>query len=77
MSTLSLICKKKYSSPEAGGGVLGKDAGTDHGIMTEGGAITEEHPAFTEIYIRVGEMITGVIGGEDSPGIISGYLTMT
>ena len=71
------MCRKKYSSPGAGGGVHGKDVGTDHGIMTEGGAITGEHPAFTEIYIRVGEMITGVIAGEDSPGIISGYLTIT
>jgi hypothetical protein len=76
MSTLYLICRKKYSSPEAGGGVRGKDAGTDHGIMTEGGAITEERLGFTEIFIRVGGMITGVIGGKDNRGIISGYLTM-
>jgi hypothetical protein len=77
MSTLSLMCRKKYSSPGAGGGVHGKDVGTDHGIMTEDGAITGELPAFTEIYIRAGEMITGVIVGEDNHGIISAYLIMT
>jgi hypothetical protein len=76
MSTPYLICRKKYSSPGAGGGVRGKDVGTDHGIMTEGGAITAEHPGFTEIFIRAGGMITGVIGGKGNRGIISGYLTM-
>ena len=71
------MCRKKYSSPEAGGGVLGKDAGTDHDTMTEGGVITEEYQVFTNIFMRVGGMISGIIGGEDNRGNISGYLTVT
>jgi hypothetical protein len=43
--------------------------------MTEGGVITRECQVFTDIFMRVGEMISGIIGGEDNRGIISGYLT--
>ena len=70
------MCRKKYSSPEAGGGVLGKGVGTAPDIMTEGGVITGECQVFTDIFMLVGEMITGIIGGGDNRGNISGYLTM-
>ena len=71
------MCRKKYSSPEAGGGVHGKGVGTAPDTMTEGGVITGECQVFTDIFMRVGEMITGIIGGEDNRGNISGYLTVT
>jgi hypothetical protein len=45
--------------------------------MTEGGVITGERLGSIVIFIPVGGMITGVIGGEDNRGIISGYLTMS
>ena len=76
MSTPYLMCRKKYSSPAGGGGVLGMGVGTDPITMTEGGVITGKLQFFTEIFIQVGGMITGIIGGEDERGIISGYLNM-
>ncbi|MCX5849850.1 MAG: hypothetical protein NTW65_10415 [Deltaproteobacteria bacterium] len=75
MSTPYLMCRRKYSSPEAGGGVPGKDAGTAPSTMTEAGVITEGYQVFTDIFILVGEMISGNIGGEGNRGDISGYLT--
>jgi hypothetical protein len=74
MSTPYLMCRKRYSSPAAGGGVRGMDVGTDPITMTEVGVITGESQVFTEIFIRVGEMISDITGGEDNRGIISGYL---
>jgi hypothetical protein len=71
------MCRKKYSSPEAGGGVHGKGVGTAPDTMTEGGGITKEYQVFTGIFMRVGEMISGIIGGEDNRGNINGYLTVT
>ena len=68
------MCRKKSSFSAAGGGVPGKDAGTAHITMTEVGLITSVNHFFTEISIRVGEMITGIICGEDIVGTISGYL---
>jgi hypothetical protein len=68
--------KKRYSSPAAGGGVHGMDVGTDPITMTEVGVITGENQVFPDIFMRVGEMISGIIGGEDNHGIISGYLTV-
>ena len=44
--------------------------------MTEVGVITGERQVFTEIFIRVGGMITGIIGGEGNRGNITGYITM-
>jgi hypothetical protein len=70
-----LMCRKRYSSPAVGGGVRGKDVGTDPGTMTEGGLIMLMLHLFMQRCIRVGEMITGIIGGEGNRGIISGYLT--
>jgi hypothetical protein len=69
------MCRKKYSSPEAGGGVPGKGVGTAPDTMTEVGVITLECQVFTDIFIRVGEMISGIIGGEGNHGNMSGYLT--
>ena len=57
-----------------GGGVPGKAAGTAHITMTEVGLITGEFHFFTEISVRAGGMITGIIGGKDISGTISGYL---
>jgi hypothetical protein len=71
------MCRKKYSSPEAGGGVHGRGVGTAPDTMTEGGVITRECQVFTDIFMRVGEMISGIIGGKDNRGNISGYLTVT
>jgi hypothetical protein len=73
MSTPYLMYKKRYSSPTAGGGVRGMDVGTDPITMTEGGLIIVRLHLFMQICIRVGGMITGIIGGEDNSGIISGY----
>jgi hypothetical protein len=58
-----------------GGGVPGKGAGTAHITMIEVGLITSMFHFFTEISIRVGGMITGIIGGKDISGTISGYLS--
>jgi hypothetical protein len=69
------MCRKIYSSPAAGGGVRGKDAGTDQGTMTEVGLIIVMLHLFMQICIRDGEMITEIIGGEGISGTISGYLT--
>jgi hypothetical protein len=52
------------------------DAGTVLDTMTEGGGITGECLVFTDIFMRVGEMISEIIGGEDNRGNIIGYLTM-
>jgi hypothetical protein len=52
------------------------DVGIDPITMTEGGVITGELQVFTEIFIRVGGMITGIIGGEDNRGTIIGFLTV-
>jgi hypothetical protein len=68
--------RKRYSSPAAGGGVRGKDVGTDPTTMTEGGVITGERQVFTDIFMLVGEMISGIIGGEGNRGNITGYITM-
>ena len=76
MSTPYLMYRKRYSSPAAGGGVRGKDVGTDPTTMTEGGVITGERQVFTDIFMLVGEMISGIIGGEGNRGNITGYITM-
>jgi hypothetical protein len=74
MSTPYLMYRKRYSSPAAGGGVHGMDVGTDPITMTEVGVITGERQVSTNIFMRVGGTISGIIGGEDNSGIISGYL---
>ena len=70
------MCRRKYSSPEAGGGVHGMDIGTAPYTMTEDGVITGECQVFTDIFMLVGEMISGIISGEDNRGNITGYITM-
>ena len=50
------------------------DVGTDPITMTEVGVITGERQVSTNIFMRVGGTISGIIGGEDNSGIISGYL---
>ena len=57
----------------AGGGVLGKAAGTAPITMTEVGLITEVNHLSTEIFLPVGEIITEIINGKDILGNISGY----
>jgi len=42
--------------------------------MTEAGLITEVYHLFTEIFLPVGEMITGLISGEVISGNIKEYL---
>jgi hypothetical protein len=76
MSTPYLMWRRRYSSPAAGGGVPGKDVGTAPDTMTEGGVITGEYQVFTDIFMLVGEMISGIIGGEGNRGNITGYITM-
>ena len=76
MSTPYLMLRRKYSSLEDGGGVHGKGIGTVPDTMTEGGVITAEYQVFTDIFMPVGEMISGIIGGEDNPGNIIGYITV-
>ena len=44
--------------------------------MTEGGVITGECQVFTDIFMLVGKMISGIIGGEGNRGNITGYITM-
>jgi hypothetical protein len=44
--------------------------------MTEGGVIIGEFQVLTDIFMLVGEMISGIIGGEDNRGNITGYITM-
>jgi len=61
---------------EVGGGVPGKGVGTAPDTMTEVGVITGECHVFTEIFMRVGEMISDIIGGEGNRGNITGYITM-
>ena len=61
---------------EVGGGVPGKDVGTAPDTMTEGGVITGECQVFTDIFMLVGEMISGIIGGEGNRGNITGYITV-
>jgi hypothetical protein len=77
MSTLYPIFKKTYSSMAAGGGVPGKAAGTVHITTTEDGLITDTRLLFIKIFLQAGEMITGIGGGRDMNGNISGYLTVT
>ena len=62
-----------YSSTAAGGGVLGKVAGTAHITTTEVGLIIEVCHLFTEIFLQVGEIITEITNGKDIRGNISGY----
>ena len=76
MSTPYLMLRRKYSSLEDGGGVHGKGIGTVPDTMTEGGVITAEYQVFTDIFMPVGEMISGIIGGEDNRGNIIGYITV-
>jgi hypothetical protein len=64
--------KRIYSSPEDGGGVHGKAAGTARVTMIEAGLITEACRLFTEMFIPVGEMITEITGGKGNRGNISG-----
>jgi hypothetical protein len=73
MSTPYLMCRKRYSSLMVGGGVRGMGVGTDPITMTEVGLIIVMLHLFMQICIRVGEMISDIIGGEDNRGIISGY----
>ena len=61
---------------EVGGGVPGKDVGTAPDTMTEGGVITGECQVFTDIFMLVGEMISGIIDGEGNRGNITGCITM-
>jgi hypothetical protein len=68
--------RRKYSSMEVGGGVPGKDVGTDPDTMTEAGVITGECQVFTDIFMLVGEMISDIIDGEGNRGNITGCITM-
>jgi hypothetical protein len=77
MFTLYPIFTMTYFFPPVGGGVPGKAAGTARVTMTEGGVIIEACRLFTEMFLRAGEMITGIDGGRDMNGNISGYLTVT
>ena len=59
----------------AGGGVHGKDAGIARITTTQVGATIEGFHLFIVGYHRAGEMITGIIVGEDSNGTTSEYLS--
>jgi hypothetical protein len=59
----------------AGGGVPGKGVGIALITTIEVGVITGECQVFTDIFITVGEMISGIIAGEGNRGNISGYIT--
>jgi hypothetical protein len=65
--------KRIYSSIAAGGGVLGKVAGTAHITTTEVGFITEACHLLTEIFLPVGDIVTEITNGKDIRGNISGY----
>jgi hypothetical protein len=59
----------------AGGGVRGKDAGIARITTTQVGATIGEFHLFIVKYHHTGEMITGIIVGEDSNGTTSEYLS--
>ncbi len=65
-----LIFKRIYFSIMGGGGVRGKDVGTDHIITTEVGCIIAAYRLLTGVSIRAGEMISESICGKDSGGTI-------
>jgi hypothetical protein len=67
------MCRRIYFFPPVGGGVHGKAAGIAHVTMTEVGVIIAVYHLFTEIFLRAGEMITGIICGEDIGGNINEY----
>jgi len=68
MFTRFRICRKKYSSTEAGGGVLGMAAGTAHATMTGAGPIIPTRRISTRAFLRSGEMITEIVIGKDIAG---------
>jgi hypothetical protein len=72
-----LMCKTKYFSLPAGGGVHGRVIGTVPITMTEAGLHMEVYHLSKEVFLRDGEIITEPISGKASPGIKSGYLIMT
>ena len=72
-----LMCKTKYFSPPAGGGVRGRVIGIVPVTMTEAGLHMEVYHLSKEVFLRDGEIITEPISGKASPGIKSGYLIMT
>lgn len=57
------------------GGVRGKAAGIVRGTITRVGATIKEPRAFIRMYHQAGEIITGIVVGTDSNGIISEYLS--
>jgi hypothetical protein len=61
----------------AGGGVLGKVAGTAHSIMIGDGVSIEVFHLGMQAYTLVGERIIEPICGEDILGLIATYLTMS
>ncbi len=58
-----------------GGGVLGKGAGTAHGIINQVGDTIMGFQLSTEGCLQDGGMITGRIVGMTGNGIINEYLT--
>jgi len=57
------------------GGVRGKAAGIVRGTITQVGATIEEPQTFIRMYRQAGGIITGIVVGTDSNGIISEYLS--
>ena len=64
-----------YFSTVDGGGVRGRGIGTDPDTMTGDGGITGGTQLFTDIFIKDGEMISGIIDGEVNRGNITGSIT--
>jgi hypothetical protein len=62
-------------STMAGGGVRGKGAGIDQGIMTQVGPTIKVYHHFMPGYLQVGGMTIGIIVGEDIDGTTSEYLS--
>jgi hypothetical protein len=58
----------------AGGGVRGKDDGTAHVTITQGGPTIEAFQLSIEKYPQTGGMTTEITSGEDINGITSKYL---
>jgi hypothetical protein len=76
MFTPYLMRRRKYYFPRAGGGAYGMDIGTAPINMIEDGVTIGEILVFTNIFMPAGEMISGIIGGEDNHGDFSVYITV-
>jgi hypothetical protein len=61
-----------YFFPRAGGGVRGRDVGIVPVTMTGDGFITRVSRLFTDIFLTIGEVITGINSGKGMNGNNSG-----